>query len=92
MMMKLQRMNSLIFVLWVLVILNEVACFQRTRDLLHRSAQHAQHSSHNSAMPMNIVIEDTNLWRKGYVNCDEEVCELLNGPVPSDLTGTYYRY
>lgn len=30
-------------------------------------------------------------WRKGFVDCQEEVCEVLCEKAPPDLVGTYYR-
>lgn len=30
-------------------------------------------------------------WRKGFVDCQEEVCEVLSDKAPLDLIGTYYR-
>lgn len=34
---------------------------------------------------------DLELWRKGFTDCKNEVCEYLNGSLPLDLVGTYYR-
>lgn len=34
---------------------------------------------------------DVENWRKGYQNCEKEVCEQLAGSVPTDLVGTLYR-
>lgn len=35
---------------------------------------------------------DSDTWRNGYANTNEEVCDVLVGTVPGDLVGTYYRY
>jgi hypothetical protein len=30
-------------------------------------------------------------WKRGFRNCEEEKCELINADLPNDLVGTLYR-
>lgn len=36
-------------------------------------------------------VYDADLWRKSYVDTKDEVCEVMDGDVPKDLVGTFYR-
>lgn len=49
-------------------------------------------NSASSTANQQTAVYDPDLWRKGYADCKEEMCELLEGYVPEDLVGTYYRY
>lgn len=48
-------------------------------------------SATQSSRPPNDNINNVKEWRAGYVNCKEELCEILQGEVPEDLVGTLFR-
>lgn len=66
--------------------------FGRQLPALHHRLFATTSSISKSNEAKEYIPYDPDLWRKGYADCKEEVCEMLNGTLPKDLVGTYYRY
>ena len=39
----------------------------------------------------NDLTYDLASWKNGFTTCEKEICEVLDGSVPVDLEGTYFR-
>ncbi|RYY84358.1 carotenoid oxygenase family protein [archaeon] len=77
-------------VTWVYVFV-AILCSRCCLQLRHHS-QYASKMKLYSLLPNGEDISDIlTAWRRGFVNCKEEVCTELKGDLPADLTGTLYR-
>lgn len=72
----------------VVAIVHSVGCWR----LQVKPPQHASKMQLHSQLANGEVIDDVlTAWKRGFVNCKEEICTKLEGDLPVDLVGTLYR-
>lgn len=76
----------------ILNLLLLLSLFDSTSAFVVRNRIASSHITKSFSLQSSPELKEVeNAWRKGFVDCKEELCEVLSDKVPVDLVGTYYR-